>query len=134
MVDFILVCIFLFISLAITVLSFVVTHNIKRNCSVEVTAVIEKKEIHHNYNAHRNYHVAILGYDYNGVHYTSTARTRTGNQEVGNQVTIRLNPDNPQKNYQKNDLLLPNLALIIGISMTCISLFLSVQILLDIVF
>lgn len=134
MFDLIMISIFMFISVTIIIISCIVIYNIKKNCSVEVTAVVEKNELHHNYNSHRNYRKAILGYDYNGVHYTTTARTKSGNKEVGSLHKIKLNPKNPQKNYQKDDLFIPYISLIIGIQMTCISMFYGIKIFFDIFF
>lgn len=122
------------ISITIIIVPCVIIYNIKKGCTVEATAIIEKNERHHSYRANRGYHKAILGYDYNGVHYISTARTKFGDKEEGHRCQIKFDPNNPQKQYRKADLLIPQITLGVGILMTCISMIYAVKILFDLIF
>lgn len=134
MVDFIIISIFMVISIAVVIIGCVAIFSTKKGCTVEVTAIVEKKEKHHNYNQNRMRTYAVLGYDYNGVHYNSRGRRMASNYQVGSRQIIKIDPNNPQKHYQKEDLLIPCILLGVGSFMTCISMFYGIIILFDILF
>lgn len=134
MIDFIIISIFMVISIAVVIIGCVTFFSTKKGCTVEVTAIVEKTEKHHSYEQNRVRSYAVLGYDYNGVHYNSRGRKITSSNQVGSRHTIKINPNNPQKHYQKEDLLLPITLLGVGGFMTCLSMFYGIMILFDILF
>lgn len=132
MVDIFLMIFFLLISAALMVISRIVRKSIKKNCRIEVEAVVEKKEGHYSYHSNRRRHRDIYGYNYKGVHYTGTAKSVFGKEPVGNRLTLFIDPDKPQDCYRKKDLVFPKMLFILGILMCCISVVNLFQILMGI--
>lgn len=122
-VDLIMVLLFLFISVTLFVVSCIVQHNIKKGCSVKIDAVIEDHSQHYSYSSNHGYHMNVYGYNYNGVHYTASAKSRWGESKTGSQQVIFIDPNNPQHYYRKEDLLIPRILFWVSIGMTCISMF-----------
>lgn len=121
-VDLIMVLLFLFISVTLFVVSCIVQHNIKKGCSVKIDAVIEDHSQHYSYSSNHGYHMNVYGYNYNGVHYTASAKSRWGESKTGSQQVIFIDPNNPQHYYRKEDLLIPRILFWVSIGMTCISM------------
>lgn len=121
-VDLIMVLLFLFISVALFVVSCIVKHNIKKGCSVQIEAVIEDHSKHYSYRSNHRYHMNVYGYNYNGIHYTASAKSRWGESKIGSQQVIFIDPNNPQHYYRKEDLLIPRILFWVSIGMTCISM------------
>ena len=121
-VDLIMVLLFLFISVGLFVVSCIVKHNIKKGCSVQIEAVIEDHSKHHSYRSNHGYHMSVFGFNYNGMHYSVSAKSRWGESKIGSQQVIFIDPNNPQHYYRKEDLLTPRILFWVSIGMTCISM------------
>lgn len=128
MVDLILITLFLLISAALIVISAVIKSKIKKNCSVEIEAVVEKHEMHYDYSSNHAHRYGIYGYDYNGTHYIGYARNRFGENNIGAKQMIKIDPQNPQNSYRKEDLMLPKALLFFGVGMFCVSVFYAIEI------
>lgn len=131
MVDLILMTSFLLLSIALIVISNVIKRKIKKNCSIEIEAVVEKREAHHNYGSNNNYRTSVYGYDYNGIHYIGYAKNRLGESKIGAKQMIMIDPENPQNSYRKEDLWLPKVLLFFGVVMFCYSIFYEIKIIID---
>lgn len=121
-VDIIMISFFLFISIALFIVSCVAKYRIKKGCSVEVEAVIEDYSKHHSYSSNHAYHMNVYGYNYKGTHYTIAAKSRWGVSEIGSKQMIVIDPSNPQHYYRKEDLLIPRILFWISIGMIGISI------------
>ena len=128
MVDLILMAIFCLVSVAIIVISRIMSKKVKKNCSLRIEAVVEDREAHHGYQRNHRDHRDIYGYDYNGVHYKSGAKSRLGQKAVGQKQILFIAPANPQDIYRKEDLLLPRFMLFLGIVMFVDTFFYLIQI------
>lgn len=133
-VDLIIVLLFLFISVALFIGSCIIQHNIKKGCSVKIEAVIEDNSKHHNYSSHHSYHIGVYGYNYNGTHYSASAKSRWGEKEIGSQQVIFIDPSNPQRYYRKEDILFPRIMFWVSIAMTCISMINVFRLIIDMLF
>ena len=132
MIDYIIILIFLFVSILLLWISKVVKRRIKRNCCLEIEAIVEDHSFHHDYGANSSRRTNIYGYDYAGKHYTVLARTRIGGvSPVGSRQMVIIDPDNPQDCYRRKDLIFPMALRGIGILMLCDSLFYTARILMD---
>ncbi|MGN0438536.1 MAG: hypothetical protein ACI4F4_08450 [Lachnospiraceae bacterium] len=134
MVDFIIISVFMFISIGVIIIGCISFFSTIKGCTVEVTAIVEKTEKHHSYEKNHTRTYGVLGYDYNGVHYNSRGGRITSTYQVGSRQMIKINPNNPQKHYQKKDLLIPITLLGVGGFMACLSMFYGIIILFDILF
>lgn len=132
MLDYIIILIFLFISIMLLWISKVVKRRIKKNCCLEIEAIVEDHSLHHNYATNSSSRTNIYGYDYGGKHYTSLAKTKIGGvSPAGNRQMVIIDPDNPQDCYRKKDLIFPTALRWLGILMLCESLFYTVRMLMD---
>ncbi len=131
MIDLILITLFLLLSIALIVISNIIKRKIKNNCTVEIEAVVEKREMHHNYGSNNNHRISVYGYDYNGTHYVGYAKNRLGESKIGAKQMIMIDPENPQNCYRKEDLWLPKVLLFFGVVMLCISFFYEIKIITD---
>lgn len=134
MVDFIIISFFMLISIALLTVGCVLLFSKKKGCTVEVTAIIEKKESHYSYDANHKRSYGVLGYDYNGVHYNARGRRISSKNQVGSRHIIKINPNNPQQHYQKEDLYLPIYIIGIGAIMSFFAMITLLQILLELIF
>ncbi|MGN0496431.1 MAG: hypothetical protein ACI4GW_09430 [Lachnospiraceae bacterium] len=134
MVDFIIVSVFMIISLTLVIVGCILLFSKKKGCTVEVTAIVEKKESHYNYNSHHKYSYGILGYNYNGFHFNARGRRISSSNQVGSQHLIKINPNNPQKYYQKEDLYIPIYIMAIGGFMSFAAMITLLRILFDLIF
>lgn len=131
MVDIILITLFLLISIALIAIASACKRRIKKNCSIEIEAVVEKHEVHHDYSSNHQHRVSLYGYDYNGTHYIGYAKNRLGESKIGAKQMIMIDPENPQNSYRQEDLLLPKALLFFGVIMLCISAFYEIKIIID---
>ena len=131
MVDFIIVSVFMVISLTLVIIGCVLFFSRKSGCTVEVTAIVEKKETHYDYDTHHNRSYAILGYNYNGFHFIARGRRISSSNQVGSQHIIKINPNNPQKYYEKEDLYIPIYIIAIGGFMSFVAMITLLRILFD---
>lgn len=132
MIDYIIIFIFFFISIMLLWISKVVKRRIKKNCCLEIEAIVEDHSVHHDYSRNSTRRTNIYGYDYAGKHYTALARTRIGGvTPVGSRQMVIIDPNNPQDCYRKKDLIFPMALRWLGILMLCDSLFYAARMLMD---
>lgn len=125
----IVMIIFFILAIILIVLSYLASQKIKKNCTVEVEAIVEGYSHHHSYTTNHRHRVPIYGYDYFQTHYTTEAKIRWFSKiELGTKQKLIIDPHNPQDCYKKSDLFFPRCLPILGIYILLLVFFIGINI------
>lgn len=122
MENFIILIIFAILATVLLIIGINWKKRIRAGCTTKVMGqIIEANRMRTNGTNRKYVYLYTIRYHYNGVEYRLQVRNQR-RQDESKEQELFINPDNPQKVYRKENLLIPNFLIIWSIMVFLVAL------------